>query len=84
MEMIATTTIHLDQTSFLTISPPPKMQCSLKNVSFSYNLNQKQHAMFMLARHMLLSHDNLTLIELFLLDLVEMHELVRVMSFKLY
>jgi hypothetical protein len=60
------------------------MQCSLKDVSFFNNLNQKQHAMFMLAGHMLLSHDNLTLIELFLLDLVEMHELVSVMSFKFY
>jgi hypothetical protein len=41
------------------------MHCSLKGVSFSSYLKQKQHAMFMLAGHMLLIHDNLTLIELF-------------------
>jgi hypothetical protein len=64
MEMIVTTTIHMDWTPFLVISSPLKMHCSLKDVSFSFNLNQKQHAMFMLVGHML-THDNFTLIELF-------------------
>jgi hypothetical protein len=47
MEMIATT-IHMDWTTFLTISSPFIMYLSLKDISNAYNLNQKQHAMFML------------------------------------
>ncbi len=64
MEMIATTIIHMDWTPFLASSSPFKMHCSLKDASFSFNLNQKKHAMFMLVGYMLLIHDNLTFIEL--------------------
>jgi hypothetical protein len=65
MEMIATTTIHMDWTPFLVISSLFKIHYFLKDVSFPSNLNQKQHGMFMLAGHMLLTHDNLTMVEFF-------------------
>jgi hypothetical protein len=66
MEMIATTTIHMDRTTYSTISSPLIMYPSLKDISKAYNLNKKQHAMFMLVGHMLLnSYDNLTPINSF-------------------
>jgi hypothetical protein len=61
MEMIATTTTHMDRTTLPIISSSFIMYPSLKNVSNAYNLNQKQHAMFKLVGHMLFnSYDNLT------------------------
>jgi len=61
MEMIAIATTHMDWTTPPTISSPLIMYLFLKDISNAYNLNQKQHAMFMLVGHMLLnSYDNLT------------------------
>jgi len=62
MEMIAIATTHMDWTTPPTISSPLIMYLFFKDISNAYNLNQKQHAMFMLVgRHMLLnSYDNLT------------------------
>jgi hypothetical protein len=52
---------ELDTPSY--VSSPLIMYPSLKNVSFVYNLNQKQHVMFMLVGCMLYnSYDNLTLV----------------------
>jgi hypothetical protein len=66
MEMIATSTTHMDWTTPLTISSPFIMHLSLKFFSNAYNLNKKQLAKFMLVWHMLLnSYDNLTPINLF-------------------
>jgi len=61
MEMITIATTHIDWTTLPTISSPLVMYLFLKDISNAYNLNQKQHAMFMLVGHMLLnSYDNLT------------------------
>jgi hypothetical protein len=61
MEMIATTTTHMEWTPFPAISSPFTMYPSLKDISNVYNLNKKQRAMFMLVGHMLFnSYDNLT------------------------
>jgi hypothetical protein len=59
VEMITATIVHMDWTPPPTISSPLIMYPSLKDVSIACNLNQKQHAMFKLARHILLnSYDN--------------------------
>jgi hypothetical protein len=61
IEMIATTTTHMEWTTFLAISSPFIMYPSLRDISNVYNLNKKQRAMFMLVGHMLPnSYDNLT------------------------
>ncbi len=61
VEMIAVTTVHMDWTPPLTISSLFIMYLSLKGVSIACNINQKQHAMFMLVKCILLnSYDNPT------------------------
>jgi hypothetical protein len=66
VEMIAATIAHMDWTPPPIISSPRIMYLSLKDVSIAFNLNQKQHSMFMLARHILLnSYDNPILIKPF-------------------
>ncbi len=66
VEMTTIVIIHMDLTPPPTISSPFMMYPSLKDASIAYNFNQKQHAMFMLARRILLnSYDNPTPIEPF-------------------
>jgi hypothetical protein len=85
MEMIVTTSTNMNWIPLPTISSPIIMYPSLKDVLIICNLKQKQHAMFMLTRRMLFnSYDNFIPTKKNSLDLVEMQELVKVMSSRLY
>ncbi len=58
--MIVIVTTNMNWTPLLIISSPIIMYLSLKDISITCNFNKKQHAMFMLAKHMLFnSYDNL-------------------------
>ncbi len=68
--MIVIATTNMNWTPFPIISSLIIMYLSLKDVSITCNFNKKQHAMFMLARHMLFnSYDNLKPIKPFFTSL---------------